>query len=292
MAVLRPAAGMWNMAGGLGATRRRPGLPPTRTRATMATRTSRGARLIPLYHQVYLHLRDMIAAWPVPDDRPLPSEPSLAKRFGVSRVTIRATLAQLEVEGLIRRVHGVGTFPITEAMPDRTNITGHLENLISFEDATTVENLEWSNEALPDAAAARALGPTLGLEPCLRLVRVRSFADKPVSFTTIIVPRAHAGLVTLPPAGNIPVIRLLEQRGVIARSAEQVLSAVAAPALAARHLLVPEGSPLIAMRRLMLDEQRQPILHQESLYVPDRFEYRMTLSRTSVGQVAKWTPTG
>jgi GntR family transcriptional regulator len=55
---------------------------------------------------------------------------------------------------------------------------------------------------------------------------------------------------------------------------------------------VPEGSPLIAMRRLMLDEHRQPILHQESLYVPDRFEYRMTLSRTSVGQVAKWTPTG
>ena len=108
MAVLRPAAGMWNMAGGLGATQRSPGPPPTRTRATMATRTSRGARLIPLYHQVYLHLRDMIAAWPVPDDRPLPSEPSLAKRFGVSRVTIRATLAQLEEEGLIRRVHGVG----------------------------------------------------------------------------------------------------------------------------------------------------------------------------------------
>ena len=43
---------------------------------------------------------------------------------------------------------------------------------------------------------------------------------------------------------------------------------------------------------LTLAENRQPILHQESLYVPDRFEYRMTLSRTSVGQVAKWTPTG
>ena len=44
------------------------------------------------------------------------------------------------------------------------------------------------------------------------------------------------------------------------------------------------------MRRLMIDEARAPVLHQESLYAPDRFEYRMTLTRTSVGPVARWTP--
>jgi len=254
----------------------------------MVTRPARPSRLIPLYHQVYLHLRDMIAHWPGTDNEPLPSEPSLAQRFGVSRVTIRATLAQLEQEGRIRRVHGVGTFPITTPSPDRTNIQGHLENLMSFEDETTVENLEWSREAAPDPSAERELGSA----PCLRLVRVRSYGGKPISFTTISVPAAHAGLVELPPTGSAPIIRILERHGVIAHSAEQVLSAVAAPALAARHLLVAEDSPLIAMRRLMLDEARQPILHQESLYVPERFEYRMTLSRTSIGQPAKWTPIG
>jgi GntR family transcriptional regulator len=44
------------------------------------------------------------------------------------------------------------------------------------------------------------------------------------------------------------------------------------------------------MRRLMTDAGRAPVLHQESLYAPDRFEYRMTLSRQSVGPVARWTP--
>jgi GntR family transcriptional regulator len=62
--------------------------------------------------------------------------------------------------------------------------------------------------------------------------------------------------------------------------------------LAAAHLGVAAGAPLICMRRLMLTEDRRPVLRQESLYAPDRFEYRMTLTRTSVGPLAKWTPVG
>jgi GntR family transcriptional regulator len=44
------------------------------------------------------------------------------------------------------------------------------------------------------------------------------------------------------------------------------------------------------MRRLMLDRELAPVLHQESLYAPNRFEYRMTLTRTNVGPQARWTP--
>ncbi len=254
----------------------------------MGAKPARASRLIPLYHQVYLHLKDMIAGWPASEGKPLPSEPSLAARFGVSRVTVRATLARLEEEGLVRRVHGVGTFPTQPETPERTNIQGQLESLISFEDATTVENLDWSRSAAPDPVAAKALGP----EPCLRLVRVRFYDGQPISYTTISVPARHADRVPLPPDGNLPIIQILERAGVIARSAEQVLTAVSAQFGPALHLKVSPGAPLIAMRRLMLDEDRAPILHQESLYVPERFEYRMKLSRTSVGPVAKWTPIG
>jgi GntR family transcriptional regulator len=254
----------------------------------MSTRIGRSSRLIPLYHQVYLHLRDMIASSAVAHDQPLPSEPQLAARFGVSRVTVRSTLARLEAEGLVRRVHGVGTFPTAAPDSGRANIQGHLENLMSFEEATTVRNLAWSADTEPDPVAARALGEGR----CLRIVRVRSYQGQPISFTTICVAPRHAALITLPPEGNVPIIQTLEQNGVVARDAAQVLTAVAAPEQAARHLQVEPGTPLIAMRRLMLGEDRQPILHQESLYVPDRFEYRMKLSRTSVGPVAKWTPIG
>ena len=40
----------------------------------------------------------------------LPSEAELCKRFGVSRTTMRSALKELDVLGLVRTQHGVGTF--------------------------------------------------------------------------------------------------------------------------------------------------------------------------------------
>jgi DNA-binding LacI/PurR family transcriptional regulator len=45
-----------------------------------------------------------------PADRPLPTEFELGERFGLSRMTIRNVLAQLEHQGLIYRRQGSGTF--------------------------------------------------------------------------------------------------------------------------------------------------------------------------------------
>jgi GntR family transcriptional regulator len=258
----------------------------------MAGRTGnagRTSRLVPLYHQIYVDLRDMLSSNRLTGTAPLPSEFDLAERYGVSRVTIRTTLARLERDGLVRRVRGVGTFPAARPRDSGpADIPGELESLMSFEDRTTLVNLEWAHGVATTGSAARALPDG----PSLRIVRVRSFEGKPASFTTIHVPERHARLLHSPPPSNTPVIRLLERQGLIATSAEQTLTAVAATPVSAHHLDVQEGVPLIAMRRLMLDADRNPVLHQESFYVPERFEYRMQLSRTMVGPSAKWTPVG
>lgn len=244
------------------------------------------ARVSPLYHQVYVLLRQELTEGNLDPRTPLPSEPDLARGYGVSRVTVRRTLERLEADGLIRRVRGVGTFPAARPTEGGlTNISGLLENLISYEQSTTALNLEWG------AAAARP--DAVGIAgPLLRIVRLRSFQGRPISLTTIHVPRAFGRFLRKRDAADAPIIRLVEQAGIIAERAEQVITAVPAHALAAAKLGVAEGAPLIAMRRLMVDAARAPILHQESLYAPDRFEYRMSLTRTSVGPSARWTPIG
>lgn len=250
-------------------------------------RPRRGSRVAPLYHQVYVALREELAAGSHDPESPLPSEPALAAIYSVSRITIRRTLEQLEREGLVRRVRGVGTFPLRPpGASGPANISGYLENLISYERSTTAETLVWETLSEPPEDLAEALGAG----PCLRIVRLRSHRGRPISHTTIHVPGPHIGALDQASAGNTPIVHLLDTAGVVAERTEQAITARAASDQVAARLGVLPGAPLICMRRLMQDSARAPVLHQESLYAPDLFEYRMTLSRSTLGPVARWTP--
>lgn len=244
-------------------------------------------RIQPLYHQIYIQLRHLLTETVLDITQPLPSEPTLAKRYGVSRVTIRKTLDQLQTEGLITRIHGKGTFPARAlGGQDKTNISSLLDNLLSFEARTTAVNLEWGMVDAEDTIARQLDSPQ-----CLRIVRLRSLGGLPISFTTLHVPARHVALLDREEIGDEPIIKALERKGVAAQQAEQVISAMSVSGEMARQLDVAPGSPLIVMRRLLFDDTHLPVLHQESRYPPDRFEYRMTLSRLSVGPVGQWSPT-
>lgn len=248
---------------------------------------SKSKHVAPLHQQLYVELRQRLIDGLEPLDHPLPSESSLSERFGISRVTVRRALGRLEDEGLIRRQKGIGSFPARRALaPQRTNISGLIENLITLQENTTARNLSWSTVPMP-----RELTVALGDDaPVLRVLRVRSYQGQPISLTTIHVPAAFAKRLVKSEVGEEPIVKALDRLGVQSATAEQVITAVPASELAQRHLRVALHSPLICMRRLMFNKEHQPVLHQESLYAPDRFEYRMTLTRTSLGPVAKWTP--
>jgi GntR family transcriptional regulator len=68
------------------------------------------ASFVPLYYQLQELLKEQIesGAWK-PGDR-LPSEPALARRYGISGVVVRQALAILQDDGQIVRIQGRGTF--------------------------------------------------------------------------------------------------------------------------------------------------------------------------------------
>nr|WP_249731651.1 GntR family transcriptional regulator [Chelatococcus sp. HY11] len=257
------------------------------TSETTKGRRAGQPRIQPLYHQIYIHLRQLLTETELDTTEALPSEPALAVRYGVSRVTIRKTLDQLESEGLIIRVHGKGTYPARATGPqDKANISSGLDNLLSFESRTSAVNLGWEMVTVDDMIAQQLDSPR-----CLRITRLRSREGAPMSYTTLHVPERYAHLLEQEETADEPIVRALDRKGVSAQRAEQVISAIAAPAAMARHLNVKAGAPLIVMRRLLFDQNHIPVLYQESRYPPDRFEYRMTLNRLSVGPVAQWGPT-
>ncbi|MEM7446222.1 MAG: GntR family transcriptional regulator [Pseudomonadota bacterium] len=250
-----------------------------------------GSQVLPLYHRIYMLLAEQLREGRFPLGEALPSELQLADRYGVSRVTIRRTLDRLERERLIRRRRGSGTYPVAprrEAQPARADIGGMLANLITMTKETAATTL-WSGETLqPDWVQTSGLVPTGSR--LFKIVRRRDMGDEPFSVTSLLLPRELAELVDMDALGNEPVMVALEREGVSPTTAEQVLTVALADAEVAAQLGVDVGAPLICMRRAVLDPKGAAILFQESVYPPDRYEYRMTLSRVTAGIAPRWTP--
>lgn len=74
-----------------------------------------------LVARVATSLREGIVSGRFPANSRIPTETQLAEQFEVSRPTVRAALRELKAQGLVRTVHGVGTF-VKARDPIRTGL--------------------------------------------------------------------------------------------------------------------------------------------------------------------------
>src|SRR5574341_1376754 len=78
---------------------------------------------IPLYRQIKDHLDEMILAGGALPGSRLPSEKELQDQLGVSRITVRQAMQQLEAEGKVVRVPGKGTFVLAPKVEPLAGLT-------------------------------------------------------------------------------------------------------------------------------------------------------------------------
>ena len=249
---------------------------------------------LPKYHQIYLVLREQLHEGRFADG--LPGEVALAGQFGVARVTVRKALEQLAAEGLIERAAGRGTVPRprTRAAADtadskRAQLTGLLENIVSMGLRTKVTVVSCEQVAA-SAPVSQALQVEPGA-PVQKAVRVRATREGPLSLITTHVPAALARGFGRRELAKTPILILLERAGVQIGRAVQQISARLADAEVARHLDVQVGSALLAVTRLIHDDQDRPVQWLHGLYRPDRYQYEMQLSRVGSIDAKVWVST-
>jgi GntR family transcriptional regulator len=241
---------------------------------------------LPKYHQIYLVLREQLHEGRFAQG--LPGELALMRQFGVARVTVRRALQVLAGEGLIARERGRGTHPVAGSIAPvptrasdpgvkRTRLTGLLENIVATSLHTSVKVLEVAQVAAT-VEVAQALRLLPG-DPVQKAVRVRSTRAGPLSHITTWVPAELARSFGKRELQKKAILLLLEEAGVRVGGAQQTISARLADAQVAAHLGVAVGSALMAVRRLIHDEQGKPVQWLHGLYRPDRYEYQMQLSR-------------
>jgi GntR family transcriptional regulator len=233
----------------------------------------------PLYHQIYLILRDMIRDEFYADGAALPSEQQLMRQYGVSRITAKRALDELAADGLVVRARGRGTRVrfSPPAPPIRASVEGLLENLLTMGLKTEVVLLDFDYvPAAPDVAAALECPASTVVQ---RAVRVRRIKGEPFSHLTTYVPEAIGRSYSRHDLASKPLLSLLERMGVEVSRADQTISAKLADGQIAPHLDVEVGSALLKITRVVRDQSGRPVEYITGLYRPDRYQYTMQLSR-------------
>lgn len=92
---------------------------------------------MPLYMRIKSDIVNKITSGELKKGDKLPPERTLAKTFGVSRITIVGALSELEREGIIKKIHGSGSYIDCNYLKDDysdifTHITSNAKTKISF----------------------------------------------------------------------------------------------------------------------------------------------------------------
>jgi GntR family transcriptional regulator len=254
---------------------------PKRKSARLAP-LSRKPRSIPLHHQVFLVLQDAITESRYAPDEALPSEEELAKRFGVSRVTIRSAMEKLDALGLVERRQGVGTFvrelsgpqPLTVPMVDlqarsREIVRTTIAHVVEFGFEPAPRHVRTHFQARPDDLFQRA-------------VRIRYMRDRPILQVTTYIPESIGRQFGQNDMEGGSLYGILERFGITFASGEQIVTAAAADPVVAERLNVAIGAPLLKVVRVHFDTIGRPIQHFELLAPPATYQLRMPLRGTEL----------
>ncbi|EUJ42096.1 GntR family transcriptional regulator [Brochothrix campestris] len=95
----------------------------------------------PLYQHIIMDLKQAIIAGTYPPGSKLPTELNLSETYGVSRITSKRALVELENEGIVIRVRGKGSFVREKAVVSQSKtIKKDVLFILPFPDNTTVGN--------------------------------------------------------------------------------------------------------------------------------------------------------
>jgi GntR family transcriptional regulator len=123
-----------------------------------------------------------------------------------------------------------------------------------------------------------------------RAVRIRSLDGEPLSQSTTYVPEGIGRAYGAKDLASTPIIDLIERAGVVVGAAEQSITATLADSLIASRLKVGVGAALLLLKRCVKDTSGKPAQYIEILYRPDRFEYRMSLTREQAAGHGRFSP--
>jgi GntR family transcriptional regulator len=234
---------------------------------------------VPMYAQIREILRARILDGTYSTHEQLASESEMMATFGVSRITVRQALNDLQNEGLIFRMHGKGTFVSKpKAFQDLGKLQGFGEamrqkgyetyaRVISI-DAVTPSQQVRDKLQLPKRAKVT------------ELQRLRFLNREPISLDITYVPTAIGHRLAKEDLATRDVFVILENDyGIALGHADLQIGSTLADEYLAEQLRVDAGSPVLLIERTTFTSDGQPIDYEHLYYRGDAFQYRVRVDR-------------
>jgi GntR family transcriptional regulator len=231
---------------------------------------------LPLQTQQYLE--HLIKDGTYQPGEQLPSQEELANQLGISRATLREALHKLEMEGVILRRHGVGTF----VAPDyRQRLDTGLEVLESLEHIA--KNSGMRTHMLTLQVEEYPAGPLdlerLGLSSpadILSVSRVMLVDDRPVAHLVDLLPTRYLCKADLRNdfSGSVLDVLLRLGRTPLSYSHTHIESVAASQALA-DALQLHRKDPILKFEARLFAQDGQVVDYSISHFVPGYFNFHV-----------------
>jgi GntR family transcriptional regulator len=234
--------------------------------------------IIPLHIQAESILRQFAASEEYKSGKLLPKEIELAKKFSISRNTLRQAINRLVFDGVLIRKRGYGTIVAPAVM------LSNARNWMSFSQEMKAQGYEVGNFELhvswkiPEVASIASFFGADNKTRLLCMERLRGKLDTPfVYFISYFNPSINL-------TGNEnfirPLYEILEKDfGVIVHTSKEEISAQGASVTMAEKLGIREHDPILVRKRLVYDVNNMPVEYNVGYYKADSFTYTIECKR-------------
>jgi len=246
---------------------------------------------VPRYYQIVHSLEQRLHNNHYPPGERFLSEKELELSFGVSRITARRALGELEKKGLVTRHQGKGTFVGTKPQaPEFPKFTGSLDQLFMIGKSAVVKEANVEQVvASPKLKAALQLAESD--VSVTRVERVLLLDGRPYAYHQNFYPERIGRHIQRQDILGYPLLDLLERKfHVPVIEVHQFIEAVVADMDVAGRLEVSFGSPLFYVERTLLTERKKPVGFVQAYYRGDGYRLSVTLVRKDKGKPMVWRP--
>lgn len=240
---------------------------------------------IPAYYQIARDLRNRIIRHEWTTNERMPSEVELSERYGVSRITLRQAMAELEKDGLLVRMRGRGTFVCGDPTPYVNDLSYSIVSgdriTQAYSVSAKVVEKRIVTDLFPDVSENLLLSPA---DRAVYVKRLFYLKGKPFAIGQSHIPAKLApGLEDAPLVNNSISITLAQKYNCHVERVEDYIEAVRSTQSECNLLKCAYDAPLILIRGVSYLEDGQPLEYSSTFWSGDTVRLHITLKHNKNG---------